>query len=133
MKMHIKNQGMTMIEILIALVVIGIIVAVGYPSFRAASYKSKRSDAINTLINLQAAEEKYRASNTSYGTATQVWGSTNTTPQGYYTVTISNVGATTYTITATATGTQANDTDCMSITLTKSGTSVSQTPATCWQ
>jgi len=130
--MPVKNQGLTMIEVLVALVVLGIIVAVAYPSFLAASYRSKRSDAINTLINLQAAEEKYRASNTSYGTAAQIWGSTNTTPLGYYTIAISNVGATSYTITATAQGTQANDTSCATITLTKSGTSVTQTPTTCW-
>lgn len=131
--MRKKTRGFTLLEMLITMIVAGIIIAIVYSSYRTSTLKSRRSDAINTLISIQAAEEKYRTSNASYGTLAQVWGGISATPQGYYTVAISNITATSYTITATAQGYQASDSGCTSIVLTKSGTSETRTPAACWQ
>lgn len=131
--MLIKNRGFTLLELLVTLIVASIIVAIIYTSYKSSSLRSKRSDAINTILSIQGAEEKYRTNNTSYGTLAQVWGNVSTTPQGNYTIAISNVSATAYTITATAQGYQAGDTGCTAITLAKSGATETRTPAACWR
>lgn len=130
-----KEKGFTIIELLIVIVIIAIIAMVGVWTFRPYILEGRRIDGINAILTLQQAEEQYRASNTTYGTLAQIGGG-SASAQGYYTLSISNVGATTYTITATATGNQANDTDgstsCSALVMAVSGTTVTTTPAACW-
>jgi len=132
--MQLKN-GFTLIELLIAIVVVVILSAVAVNSYSRYVLKSRRSDAINALLSISQAEERYRATNTSYGTLSQVWPST-TTPQGYYNLSSSSVSATSYTLTAAAVGSQANDTEngtaCSSLVLSVSNGTVTNTPAACW-
>lgn len=130
-----KIFGFTIIELLIALAIIGIIAIVAAGFYRNYGLKAKRADGINAILTLQLAEERYRSNNTTYGSLGQINGST-TSPQGYYNLSISNVGASSFTITATAQGTQANDveggTACGTLTLTVNNNTVTQTPTACW-
>ena len=130
--MKTKAAGFSLIEVVIAVAIIAVLAAIIYPTYRSSVLRSQRSDAINTLQRIKAAEEKYRSSNTSYGSLSSVWGSTST-PQNLYDLAITNISATSYTITATAKGGQANDTGCTTITLAVSNGADSYTPATCWQ
>jgi len=98
--------------------------------------RGRRMDAINALMSISLAEERYRDSNSTYGTIAQVWGGVTTSEEGYYTLAISNVAATTYTVTATGTGTQTSDavngTSCATLTLAMSAGTITKTPAACW-
>jgi len=60
--------GFTLIELLIAIAILGILSSIAYPSYNNAVMKSRRIDAINTLIQLQMEQEKYRVHNPSYAT-----------------------------------------------------------------
>jgi len=135
MKNHRKIFGFTVIEMLITVVILGILAAVAVGLYAPYSLKSRRADGVNAILNIQLSEERYRSTNSTYGSLAQL-GLSTTSPQGYYTLTTSNVGATTYTITATGTGTQANDTEgataCSPLVLTVSGTTSTPTPAACW-
>lgn len=135
MKRVAKQSGFTVIELFIVIAIIAIISLVAVNTFRAFGLKGKRADGINAILNLQLSEERYRSNNTTYGTLAQLGGSA-TSPQGYYSLAISNVTATTYTITATGQGSQANDaegsTACSPLVLAVSGTTVTQTPTSCW-
>lgn len=130
-----KQTGFTIIELFVVIVIIAIISLVAVNTYRSFGLKSKRADGINAILNLQLSEERYRSNNTQYGSLAQIGGSSSS-PQGYYSLTITNTGATTYTITATGQGNQANDTEngtaCSPLVLTVSGTTVTQTPAVCW-
>ncbi len=58
--------GFTLIELLVAIAILGILSSFAYPYYNSAVMKSRRIDAINTLIQLQMEQEKYRVHNPSY-------------------------------------------------------------------
>jgi type IV pilus assembly protein PilE len=132
----IARRGFTLIELMITLVVVGILAAIALPSFLEQIRKSRRSDAIQTLAQLQQAQERYRANNTLYGThfivvggrMTGVGASTDTnaatsftTSSGYYTLTLPASGSGGYTATATAVSSQASDAKCTSLSVVVAG------------
>lgn len=131
-----KSNGFTLIELMIALVIIIILTLASVAVYTKYIYESRRSDATTTLASISLAEERYRTSNSSYGTLAQVWNNASTTQGGYYTLSISNVSGTAYTITATAIGNQSKDTEngvsCATLTLTLVNGSFTKSPSACW-
>lgn len=129
-------DGFTLIELLITILIVSILATISANLYLNQARKSRRADATDTLTSIALAEERYRTSNTTYGTLAQVWGGVTTSPQGFYSLSISNVTATGYTLTATAVGTQASDSDsgtsCASIQVSVSSGNVTRTPAECW-
>ncbi|NEX64581.1 type IV pilin protein [Noviherbaspirillum galbum] len=127
------HRGFTLVELLVALVIVGVLASIATASYSDSMRKGRRSDAMVGLSSLQLAQEKYRSNNTTYGTLTDIGGST-TSPQGYYTLSVSANSATGYTLTATAVSTksQNNDTGCTALTLTQSGETTTTTPSSCW-
>lgn len=115
-----RQAGFTLVELLIAVVVVGILAAVALPSFVDSVRKSRRTDAFAALSAVQQAQERWRSSRPSYTdnltaapTASQPGlGLPATTANGHYTLALSDVSATGYVVTATASGTQASDTRC---------------------
>lgn len=130
-----RNSGFTLVELLIVCLIISILAAIALPNYNQYVMKSRRSDGTSTLNNITLAQEQYRSNNTSYGTLANVWSST-TTPNGYYTLAVTNPTATGYTVTATAVGNQAADSqagvNCATLTLVVNGLTTTQTPNTCW-
>lgn len=131
-----KNCGFTLVELMVTMLIISILAVIAITGYSKYIQKSRRTDGLHTLLAISLAEEKYRMSNTSYGTLAQVWGGVTTSPLGYYTLSISNVSGTAYTITATGIGNQANDTDgstaCSPLVLAVSNGTTTQTPSACW-
>lgn len=130
-----RSIGFTLIELLIVVSIVAILGLIGTAIYSSQVLKGRRADAINSLLVISLAEERYRSKNSTYGTLAQV-GQSSTSPQGYYTLATSNIAATTYTITATAVGSQANDKDgstsCSTITFSMSAGTITKTPAECW-
>lgn len=126
------KNGFTLIELMIAVFIVAVLAMIAVPTYQAHIRKSRRMDAITSLLHIQLLESRYRATNTTYGTLAQLGAATSS---DYYDYTSSNIAATAYTITATAkTGTtQASDTDgatnCSSLTLNQNN---SKTPTACW-
>lgn len=134
--MRAKKSGFTLIEMLITLLIVMITTVVSVWLYQDKIKRGRRIDAENALLSMSLAEESYRSINSTYGTLAQVWGGVTTSQEGYYTLAISNVSATGYTITATGTGTQTSDTEnavsCSTLTLTMSNGTITKSPATCW-
>ena len=134
--MRNKQGGYTLIELLTAVTVLGIISVIAITSYISQVKKSRRNDAIESILSISLAESRYRTSNSQYGTLAQVWGGVTTTAEGYYTLAISNISATSYTITATAQGTQASDTadgtSCTTLSFAQASGSVTKSPSACW-
>ncbi|MFZ2315045.1 MAG: type IV pilin protein [Gammaproteobacteria bacterium] len=130
------NQGMTLIELLITLLVISIIATIASSLYSPYVRKGRRIDAVNAIISISLAEERYRSQQTQYGTLAQVWGGVTASSEGYYALSITNIGASSYTITAAAIGDQANDAvngvSCASIVLSVNNGTVTKSPAACW-
>ena len=97
---------------MVALLVVAILAAIAIPSYLDSLRKSRRADGIQALRSLQLAQERWRASNPTYGTLANVMGTVTTSPDAWYTLAVSTPTATSYTATATAvTGsTQVSDT-----------------------
>lgn len=130
--------GFTLIELMIAVAVIAIIVAIAYPSFVDQLRRSRRSDASGALQRLQLAQERFRANNTTYGATPAAIGEGATSQSGYYALSFSGVSATGYTATATAQGAQAGDSQCATLTLTFVGGAATRgsspkDPSICWK
>lgn len=131
-----KQTGFSLLELLITLAIIIILVIVATTTYLSQVKKNRRADAIDSLLAMSLAEERYRTTNVQYGSLAQVWGGASTSTGGYYLLSISNTSATGYTLTATGQGTQATDTEdntaCNVLQLTVSGGNITKTPSTCW-
>lgn len=126
--MQVKNklQGMTLIELMIVVAIIGIIGSIAYPLYTDYIREARRADAISQLLTLQMAQEEYRLRNISYAEIADL---PVTVSSEFYTFSTSNIAAETYTVTATATGAQAGDSACASMSLNHND---QRTPAQCW-
>ncbi len=107
-------RGFTLVEMLIALVVVAILAAIALPAYNDAIRKSRRSDATSALATVQQAQERWRNTHSSYAASASDLGVSTTSPGGYYTLAIASAGATGYVLTATAVSgsSQAADSGC---------------------
>lgn len=104
-----KMKGMTLIELMIVIAVLGIIVAIGYPSYQDQVRKTRRAEGIGELLELADRMERHYA---DLGTYDQADGSDmtaaaifrSTTTNGYYTLSVdAGTNNVSYTVRATPT------------------------------
>lgn len=130
------QKGFTIVELIIAVLIIAILAALAIAIYTLQVKQGRRADGVNALISMSLAEEQYRMTNLQYGTLAQVWSGVTASTGGYYTLAISGVSGTGYTLTATAQGAQAGDTEgstsCATLQLTMSSGTLTRTPAICW-
>lgn len=61
-----QQKGMTLVELLIAVSIIGILAAIAYPSYQQHVLKSHRSTAMSDMMKIQLQLEQHRTQNGSY-------------------------------------------------------------------
>lgn len=131
-----RTQGVTLMELVVTVAVLAILAVTAVVLYSDQVRSSRRADGINAIFAISLAEERYRTSNTQYGTLAQAYNNVTTSTGGYYTLAVSGVSSTGYTITATAVGDQARDvsgsTSCSVLQLTVSNGAVTKTPSSCW-
>lgn len=138
MIMNRKQQGFSLIELMIVVAIIGIIAAIAMPSYQDYMERSRRSDATSVLLRLAALQEQFFMDNRSYTADFTRFGFGDEdeveSEAGYYLVTIDVPNAFTYTLTAAPQGAQAGDTRCGSFTLDSNGTrgATGTEPEICW-
>lgn len=125
-----RQSGFTLIELMITVAIVGILAAIAYPSYQKYVLSSRRAEAQSEMFKIQLGLEKWRANNNAYSSDLSVnTGFTGNT--AYYTYSITDTSASTYTINADAQGSQTQDAGCTSLTLDQSG---AKTPsAGCWK
>lgn len=139
-----RQTGFTLIELIVAMVIVAILLAIAVPGYTDSVRRSRRTDATKELARYQAAQERYMTNCNSYATAmnnnqstcTGLGGplATPTTENGYYRISMVAT-ATTFTLTATPLGDQVKDTGCATLTLNQQGVkgSTGSAPtAKCW-
>ena len=122
-------HGFTTVELLIALVIVGVLVAVALPSFQNSIRKGRRSEAFAALGQLQQSQERWRSSHPAYSTSLSELGIRSPTSTGYYTITVGASGevgdtlATAYAASAfgVADTSQANDAQCRNLSVRMRG------------
>ncbi len=140
-----NHKGFTLIELMIALAIVGILAAIGYPSYQDSVQKSRRADCEGALIGFSGAMERYFTTNNFY-TGAALAGADTGAPTIYptqcpidggnpsYNLTIQAASATQYTLQAAPINGQATDT-CGTLTLTQANvkTASGGTVANCWE
>lgn len=125
------SRGITIIELMIVVAIVGILAGIAFPSYQDHVRRSNRTDAFTSLTAMANAQERYYLSNNIYANTLQL-GFPGTSERGYYNLAVQSADATQFTLTATAIagGPQGSDTGCTAIALTSTG---QKTPSTCWQ
>ncbi|MGD8629126.1 MAG: type IV pilin protein [Gammaproteobacteria bacterium] len=124
-----KEHGFTLIEMLIVVAILGIIVAIGYPSYQEQVRKSRRAEGMGELLEMaDRMERRYSDVGTYAGITADVLYGTDTaddklpTTNGHYKLSI-DAGADNvlFTVRAEPQGNQAKD-KCHTFVLNSDGT-----------
>ena len=130
-----NSRGFTLTEVMVVVVIIAVIAAVAAPTFREHARKTRRKDALTTLLREAQMMERCFSRQHAYNNAACTGRYPVTTQDGHYSITLAST-ATTYTLTAAppAGGVQASDT--ASGTNCGAGITINQlgvrAPANCW-
>lgn len=126
-----RSCGFTLVELMVAVVVAGILAAVAYPAFTSMVARGRRADAIAALTSVMQAQERYRSNRTlyasSFGSEGLAMEATLAAAHKYYAVTMEGLGepaySTGYVLTATprTNSPQAYDKDCQVLKLKLDG------------
>lgn len=121
----IAPWGMTLVELMVVVVIIGILAILILPSFEQQILAARRGDGITHLLRLKIQQEAFRIENISYAKTQQLGLPTS----DYYAFIVTKATATTYTITAKAKGSQMSDKKCLAMQIDQS---FNKTPAHCF-
>ena len=145
-----KYNGVSLIELMVVVAIVGIIAAIALPSYRSYVLKSHRTAAINAIMDLGSREARYYTTNNTYtnsmttlGYASDPMPVTGGGSTTYYNLSAAAGAtgsiATSFTLQAVPTGNQTNDT-CGTYTYTDLGQKnmiaaggVTGTVSDCWK
>ena len=133
---NLSCKGMTLIELLVAVAIIGVLTAIAYPSYTEHVIKSHRTAALADMVKIQLTLEQ------SYN-GVYNWGSIISggacviceSPSDRYVFSVASSSSMAYTITATAQSTKGQSGDsCLGTpkTMTNLKSSGEESPVNCW-
>jgi len=129
-----RQQGFSLIELLIALACVAALTSLAWPSYQSLILRSQRAQARASLLQAAHWLERAASANGSYPLATEVPASVLYIEGQRYTMSVTST-AHSYTLSATPLGTQAADA-CGTLTVNHLGVrsvqGASQTAAQCW-
>lgn len=127
-----RHRGFSLIELMVALAVAGILAAIAYPAYTNHMMRGRRADAIAALTAVMQAQERYRSNVSTYASSLTDLDVNISAITPHYEVTLAGAvpsggGAATYeigyvaTATPVSTGKQAGDLKCKSFIVTLTG------------
>lgn len=85
-----RMHGITLLELMIVVVIVGILAAIAYPNYRDFSDRAKRNEAKALLLEIATNQERFYLQNNRYGTLAELGygGATITSNTGAYDVAV---------------------------------------------
>ncbi len=113
------SPGFTLIELMIAVIVVGILAAVAMPSYLDFVQRGRRADAYDAVTRVQQEQERFRSQNLQYAATMTALKLAETSAGGHYRLALSDVSELGYklTVTPTTTGKQVGDRPCRELTV----------------
>ncbi|MGV8921973.1 MAG: type IV pilin protein [Thermomonas sp.] len=133
--MHSRNQGFTLIELMVVVAIIAILASIAYPAYSEYVVKTRRSAGAACLLEQAQFMERYYSTNMGYSGAALPDTACTSDLSEHYAFAFpvgDDPTATAFTVTATPQGAQAtNDTTCATLSIDQKGTKL-PTTAGCW-
>ncbi len=142
MQIKNNNRGFTLVELVVTVAILAVLTTIAMGSYSSSVTKTRRSDAYAVLSAVSQKQEQYYSLNSTYVVALTSLGYAEDTvdsDEGYYLVSAAACGSgigSCVTLTAAPMGSQANDTECGSLTLASTGLkgeTGTLTAADCWK
>jgi type IV pilus assembly protein PilE len=129
-----KAAGMSLIELMVVVVLIGILTTMAMPSYRNYMLKAKRVDAKAALLQLAAAQEKHYLQNNTYTTDMGALRQSPISNYEHFDITVTQADALSFTAEATPRDAQAQDVACTLFSINEMGqkTASGSRPDECW-
>ena len=129
-------RGITLMELMIVVVIVGILTAIAYPNYRQYAARAKRNEAKAALLQIQANQERFYLQNHTFtkdliklGFATTP---NFTTATGSYVINVGAADADDFTATATYQKSDAEAGKCATFQIDGRGSKTSAPLADCW-
>ena len=134
--MYQRMRGITLMELMIVVVIVGILAAVAYPNYRDFAARAKRNEAKAALLLIATNQERFYLNNQQYTNDMTRLGfnvaNNFVTETGAYRITVAGANAATYTATATYLNGDAEAGKCATFTIQPNGDKSSGPLADCW-
>lgn len=116
------HRGFTLIELMIAVAVVGILAAIAYPNYRNQVLQGRMSQAQADLLEVAQFMERCFASNNTYQNCALPITASPRTGTAFYTITLATPARTEFTLTATPTSNGGqNEQICGTLTIDQTG------------
>jgi type IV pilus assembly protein PilE len=142
-----RQRGVTLLELMIVVVIVAIVASIAFPSYTQYIIRAKRNAAKSVILQVADRQEQFFADNKQYATTMTALGfDTNpfaidenggitgmTSAERLYSVSLTNTGATTFTVLATPELSMTRDGDCGVMSMTHTGVKGNSGSSTdCW-
>ena len=129
-------RGVTMTELMVVVVIIGILTAIAYPSYRQYAARAKRNEAKAALLQIATNQERFYLQNNTYTTNMTSLGfpvATNfLSDSNSYIIAVNAADANDFTATATYQNADAEAGKCAAFTIDGRGAKTSTPYTDCW-
>lgn len=134
--MRRDTQGLTLVELMIVIVIVGILAAVAYPNYREHVTRSKRTEAKAALLQIATNQERYYLNHNEYTTDLTKLGfrvdENHVTDSGAYTINVVEASAANFRAVAEYREGGVEAGRCQTFTLQATGERTSAPEPDCW-
>jgi len=136
LRLYRKMQGITLMELMIVVVIIGILAAVAYPNYRDFAARAKRNEAKAALLKIATNQERFYLNNNSYTLDMTQLGFSGSddviSDSKAYSIDVGTANSNTFTATATYTKADGEARKCLTFTIDARGARASEPDPDCW-
>ncbi len=130
--MFAKMRGVTLIELLIVVIIVGILASIAYPNYLDFVARGKRQEAKAALLQIATNQERWYLNNNTYTANLNDVGVNAVTDSGAYAIAITSATPNNFTATATYQLADAEAGRCQTFTIDGRGQRTSAPDANCW-